>query len=165
MPYIGRDLNRGYYLKLDDISSSFNGNTTTFNLTSGVTAFIPGSSLSILVSVGGVILEPETAYQINNSEITFTTAPSGSDNFFCIVLGVALGVNTVADGTVNGAQVAKPFNYDDYFHLDSTNNRVGISSSIPSVALDVNGTVKSSVFKGPIPVSYTHLTLPTICSV
>ena len=150
MPYIGRDLNRGNYLKLDDISSSFNGNTKTFNLTSGGTAFIPGSSLSILVSVGGVILEPETAYQINNSEITFTTAPSGSDNFFCIVLGVALGVNTVADGTVNGAQVAKPFNYDDYFHLDSTNNRVGISSSIPSVALDVNGTVKSSVFKGPI---------------
>ena len=150
MPYIGRDLNRGNYLKLDDISSSFDGNKKTFNLTSGGTAFIPGSSLSILVSVGGVILEPETAYQINNSEITFTTAPSGSDNFFCIVLGVALGVNTVADGTVNGAQVAKPFNYDDYFHLDSTNNRVGINSSIPSVALDVNGTVKSSVFKGPI---------------
>ena len=24
MPYIGRDLNRGNYLKLDDISSSFN---------------------------------------------------------------------------------------------------------------------------------------------
>ena len=33
MPYIGRDLNRGNYLKLDDISSSFNSSTKTFNLT------------------------------------------------------------------------------------------------------------------------------------
>ena len=31
MPYIGRDLNRGNNLKLDDISSSFNGSTQTFN--------------------------------------------------------------------------------------------------------------------------------------
>ena len=29
MPYIGRDLNRGNYLKLDDISSSFNSSTKT----------------------------------------------------------------------------------------------------------------------------------------
>ena len=35
MPYVGRDLQRGNYLKLDDIGSSFNGSTTTFNLTSG----------------------------------------------------------------------------------------------------------------------------------
>ena len=32
MPYIGRDLNRGNYLKLDDISSSFNSSTKTFDL-------------------------------------------------------------------------------------------------------------------------------------
>ena len=36
MPYIGRDLNRGNYLKLDDISSSFNSSTKTFNLTVGL---------------------------------------------------------------------------------------------------------------------------------
>ena len=41
MPYIGRELNRGNYLKLDDISSQFNGSLTTFNLTNGGVAFFP----------------------------------------------------------------------------------------------------------------------------
>ena len=142
MPYIGRDLNRGNYLKLDDISSSFNGSTQTFNLTVGGSAFTPGSAFSILVSVGGVIQEPESAYQVNNSEITFANAPTAQDSFFCIALGVALGIGVPGNGTVNGAQIAKPFNYDGYFHLDDTNNRVGINSSSPTVALDVIGNIK-----------------------
>ena len=115
MPYIGRDLNRGNYLKLDDISSSFNGSTQTFNLTVGGSAFTPGSAFSILVSVGGVIQEPESAYQVNNSEITFANAPTAQDGFFCVALGVALGVGVPGNGTVNGAQIAKPFNYDGFF--------------------------------------------------
>ena len=133
MPYIGRDLNRGNYLKLDDISSSFNGSTQTFNLTVGGSAFIPGSAFSILVSVGGVIQEPESAYQVNNSEITFANAPTAQDGFFCIALGVALGIGVPGNGTVNGAQIAKPFNYDGYFYLDDANNRVGIGSLTPKL--------------------------------
>ena len=142
MPYIGRDLNRGNYLKLDDISSSFDSSTTTFNLTVGGSAFTPGSAFSILVSVGGVIQEPESAYQVNNSEITFANAPTAQDSFFCIALGVALGIGVPGNGTVNGTQLAKPFSYDGYFDLDSTNNRVGINSSTPTVALDVIGDIK-----------------------
>ena len=150
MPYIGRDLNRGNYLKLDDISSSFNSSTKTFNLTVGGSAFKPGSAFSILVSVGGVIQEPEAAYQVNNSEITFASAPTAQDSFFCIALGVALGVGVPGNGTVNGAQIAKPFNYDGYFYLDDTNNRVGIGSLAPTVELDVSGKIKASSFSGPI---------------
>ena len=148
MPYIGRDLNRGNYLKLDDISSSFNSSTTTFNLTVGGSAFTPGSAFAILVSVGGVIQEPESAYQVNNSEITFANAPTAQDSFFCIALGVALGIGVPGNGTVNGTQMAKPFNYDGYFYLDDANNRVGINSSSPTVALDVDGVIKASSFTG-----------------
>ena len=144
MPYIGRDLNRGNYLKLDDISSSFNGSTQTFNLTVGGSAFTPGSAFSILVSVGGVIQEPESAYQVNNSEITFANAPTAQDSFFCIALGVSLGIGVPGNGTVNGTQMAKPFNYDGYFYLDDVNNRVGINSSTPTVALDVIGNTNIS---------------------
>ncbi len=32
MPYLGRQLTSGNYLKLDDISSQFNGSIKTFNL-------------------------------------------------------------------------------------------------------------------------------------
>ena len=114
MPYIGRDLNRGNYLKLDDISSSFNGSTQTFNLTVGGSAVTPGSAFSILVSVGGVIQEPESAYQVNNSEITFANAPQHRIVFlYCFR---SSNWNWCAgNGTVNGTQMAKPFNYDGFF--------------------------------------------------
>ena len=69
MPYIGRELTAGNYLKLDDISTQFDGSKTTFNLTSGGQAFFPGSALSIIVSIAGVIQEANSAYEINLSLI------------------------------------------------------------------------------------------------
>ena len=101
MAYLGRALTSGNYLKLDDISSQFNGSTKTFNLTSGGQAFYPGSPYSILVSIASSIQEPESAFQINESQIVFTTAPSSSDSFFCLVLGVAVGIGVPGDGTVS----------------------------------------------------------------
>ena len=98
-----------------------------------------------LVSVGGVIQEPESAYQINNDQIIFANAPTAQDSFFCIVLGDAIGINVPGNNTVNGAQMAKPFNYDGgLLYLNDTDNRVGINSTSPSVALDVVGDLNVS---------------------
>ena len=105
MAYLGRALTSGNYLKLDDISSQFNGSTKTFNLTSGGQTFYPGSAFSILVSLGGVIQEPESSYQINHNQITFAVAPQVSDDFFCIVLGTALGIGVPGDGTVSTSKL------------------------------------------------------------
>ena len=105
MGYLGRQLSSGNYLKLDDISSGFNGIETTFNLTSGGQTFYPGSAYSILVSIAGVIQEPESAYQINENQIIFASAPLASDDFFCIVLGLALGIGVPGDGTVSPAKL------------------------------------------------------------
>ena len=152
MPYVGRDLQRGNYLKLDDIGSSFNGSTTTFNLTSGGNAFFPGSAFSILVSLGGVVQEPESAYQIDRSQIIFATAPTSSSDFFCIALGVALGVGVPGHNTVNNDHLAKPLSYGDYFRWDSANNRVGINTLLPSTALDVVG---DATFSGAVSIGGT----------
>ena len=131
MPYVGRDLDSGNYLKLDDFSSSFDGSTTTFNMEAGGAAFYPGSAFAILVSVGGVVQEPEVAYTINKSTITFASAPTSNDKCFITVLGTAIGVGVPGNGTVNGNQMAKPFSYDgDLLYLDSTNDRVGIKLCI-----------------------------------
>ena len=164
MPYIGRELDRGNYLKLDDISSSFDSSTTTFNLTNGGKAFYPGSAFSILVVLAGVVQEPETAYQINQAQITFASAPLAGDQFFCIALGVALGVNTPANGSVNGTQLAKPFNYDGYFYLDDTNNRVGIATATPQKPLHVvgEGQFDSVRVLGDLTVDGTTTTLDTV---
>ena len=100
MAYLGRQLTAGNYLKLDDISSGFNGSTKNFSLTSGGTAFYPGSSYALLVSVANIIQEPETAFTIDQDVIKFTTAPANGAAFFCVVLGTALGVGVPAAGSV-----------------------------------------------------------------
>ena len=125
MAYLGRALTSGNYLKLDDISSGFNGSETTFNLTSGGQAFYPGSPYSILVSLAGIIQEPESAYTINESQITFASAPAASDDFFCVVLGVALGIGVPGDGTVTAAKLA------------SGVRGVGISSAGTSIGVGI----------------------------
>ena len=138
MPYLGRELTSGNYLKLDDITSQFNGSTTTFQLKSGGSDFFPGSSFSLLVSVAGVIQEADSAYQINNNEITFATAPGASDDAFIIVLGLALGIGVPGDGTV-GLQ-----------HLQNS-AKLGISTSNSNntSTVSVGGGVTSLNFAGP----------------
>ena len=105
MPYLGRELTSGNYLKLDDISSQFNGSLSTFNSKNGGADFYPGSSYSLLVSLAGVVQEAESAYEINNNQIIFQNAPTSSDDCFIIVLGLALGINVPGDGTVGSTQL------------------------------------------------------------
>ena len=107
MPYIGRDLSQGNYLKLDNIESQFNGSKVSFDLTAGGTAFFPGSSMALIVSVAGVVQEAETAYTIDQSSIEFASAPSAGDDCFIIVLGTSIGVSVPADGSVTMAKLAQ----------------------------------------------------------
>ncbi len=107
MPYIGRDLSQGNYLKLDDISSQFNGSKVSFDLKAGGTDFFPGSSLALVVSLGGVLQEAEAAYTIDQSSIEFASAPSASQNCFIIVLGTSIGVSVPADGSVTLPKLAE----------------------------------------------------------
>jgi len=132
MAYLGRGLDRGNYLKLDDISSQFNGSTTTFNLTSGGQTFYPGSAYSILVSLAGIIQEPESAYSITNNTITFASAPQTSDDFFCIALGVPIGIGVPGRGTVNTEHIQDGVVTFD--KLDPDARGVGIQSAGVSIA-------------------------------
>ena len=86
MAYIGRQQSSGSFLKLDDISSSFDGNAVRFNLTLGGTAFFPGNPYTLMVSLGGVIQEPIASFTIIDDQIEFAAAPASNANFFCVVL-------------------------------------------------------------------------------
>ena len=107
MPYIGRDLSQGNYLKLDNIESQFNGSKVSFDLTTGGSAFFPGSSMALLVSVGGVVQEAETAYTIDQSSIEFASAPSAGDDCYIIVMGTSIGVSVPADASVTMPKLAQ----------------------------------------------------------
>ena len=154
MPYLGRELTSGNYLKLDDISSQFDGNAVTFQLKSGGSDFFPGSSFSLLVSVAGVIQEADSAYQINNNEITFATAPSNGDDAFIIVLGLALGVGVPADGSVGLAQLndtaklgIKTSNYNNSSTVDVGTGVTAINFAGPGVTTAfVSSTGIATVF-------------------
>ena len=107
MPYIGRDLSQGNYLKLDDISSQFDGSKVSFDLTAGGSAFFPGSSMALVVSLGGVLQEPEAAFTIDQSSIEFASAPSSAQSCFIVVMGTSIGVSVPADGSVTMAKLAQ----------------------------------------------------------
>lgn len=100
MSYIGNPPLVGSYKKLDDISSGFNGSTTTFNLTSSSTAVTPGSANALIISLGGVIQEPITSYTVSGSTIIFSPAPAASTSFFGVMLGDVLYVG-VSSGTIS----------------------------------------------------------------
>ena len=109
MPYIGRQLTQGNFIKLDDLQSQFNGTKTTFNLTTGGNSYTPGSANALLVSLGGVIQEVGTSFTVNNDQITFSNPPTADAQIFIIALGNSVSVGTPADGTVDATKLNTSF--------------------------------------------------------
>ena len=106
MPYIGKQLVRGQNRKLDDISSGFNGSQTTFTLQVASQNVTVGSALQLWISLGGVIQDPLSDYTIAGNQITFTTAPAASLDFFGVIQGDVTDTNTPGDATVTTSKLA-----------------------------------------------------------
>jgi hypothetical protein len=107
MPYIGKDPVTGNYNSLDDISGSFDGSTTTFNLlVNSGTAVTPVRAEALIISINGVIQEPATDFTISGTTIIFTTAPASTDTFFGVLLGQQLDIGVPSDGTVSTGKLA-----------------------------------------------------------
>ena len=106
MAYIGRQQSPGSFIKLDDISSQFNNVKTTFDLKVGGEPFFAGNPYTLLVSLGGVIQEAISAFQIVEDTITFASAPTSGANFFCVVLATTNTtlLKTLTVGARSGAQ-------------------------------------------------------------
>ena len=107
MAYIGRQQSSGAFLKLDELSSQFNGSKTTFNLQAGGEAFYPDNPYTLLVSLGGVIQEPVTSFTINEDQIVFSAAPSAGASSFIVVLATTnvTPLKTLTVGSRGGAKI------------------------------------------------------------
>ena len=107
MAYIGPEPKLGRNREVDDISSGFNGSTTAFTLAVSGSNVSPGTANDIIVSLGGVIQNPNNDYTIAGSTLTFTTAPASGLSFFAVVLGQSVdsSVVTPADGSVTSAKL------------------------------------------------------------
>jgi hypothetical protein len=96
MAYIGKSPEYGVFEKQ---TLTADGSTTTFTLN-----YTIGSSSSILVSVSGVIQEPESAYNISSggTQIVFSTAPEIAETIFVVFLGISFDVGTLGTGAITG---------------------------------------------------------------
>ena len=97
--------------EIDDISSSFNGSTTAFTLNVAANAVEPANVQQLIISVGGVMQNAGDDYTVSGSTLTFTTAPTAGLTFFGTLLGTALSLNTVADGSVSPGSLTTTSNY------------------------------------------------------
>ena len=110
MAYVGKAPQSGRYSILDDISSSFTGSTLgPFNLTVNGSAISPQNEANVIISISGVIQEPQTAYTITGNQITFTSNPAATDIFFGTVLGDVYDIGTPSDGSVSAGSLGSTF--------------------------------------------------------
>lgn len=95
MAYIGKTPDYGTFEKQ---TLTADGSTVSFSLN-----YTVGSSSSILVSVSGVLQEPEVAYNISGggTSIVFTAAPESGETVFVVYLGIAFDSgNLLSTGTI-----------------------------------------------------------------
>ena len=97
--------------EIDDISSGFNGSTTAFTLQVASVNVEPANVQQLIISVGGVMQNAGDDYTVSGSTLTFTTAPTSGLTFFGTLLGTALSLNTVADGSVTVSSLSTTTNY------------------------------------------------------
>lgn len=116
MAYIGKTPETGTFEKQ---VLTADGSTTAFTLN-----YTIGSSSSILVSVSGVIQEPEVAYNISGggTQIVFSAAPDVGETTFVIFLGIAFDTaTTLGTGSITGqVELAEQAAEDDLLLIYDT---------------------------------------------
>jgi hypothetical protein len=115
MAYIGRQPSYGAFEKQVLTADS---STTSFALN-----YTVGSTSSILVSVAGVVQEPEVAYNLTSggTSIVFSGAPTSGDTVFVIYLGIATDVGTISSGALTSlTELATRADSNDLFFVYDT---------------------------------------------
>lgn len=138
MAYIGREPIYGVFQKQTITPTG----ATTYNLDYAVS-----SATSILVSVGGVIQNPITAYDVNigGTQIIFSEAPDTSADVYIIFLGErytvpTLGANTVVNSMITDNTIASA-------KLTTTGVTAAVygnATNISSVEIDAAGRITSA---------------------
>ena len=148
MAYIGPAPNPGQNREVDAISSGVNGSEVNFTLQVNSQNVSPGSSNSIVVSVGGVVQNPGTDYTVAASTLTFTTAPASGLSFFGLVLGQQVDTQSLADGTsptMSAPTITGDLSIaDKIVHTGDTDTAIRFSAA-DTVSVETGGSQKLSL--------------------
>ena len=136
MAYIGKTPDHGTFEKQ---ALTADGSTTTFTLN-----YTVGSSSAILVSVSGVVQEPETGYNIasGGTTIVFSEAPASGEGVFVIFLGVAFDAGSLlGTGAITGQTATTESAAADLFltYDDSASSLRKITNTNLTKTLDLSG--------------------------
>jgi len=138
MAYIGRTPSGGRFAKMDDISSGFNGSANTFSLSLGGDSPNIASDAQVIISVGGVIQEPETDFAISTNQIVFTSAPPSGASFFGILLGETFNALVPSSKSITGNHLA----------AGAINSNTIFGSGVITRHAIANGAVSANVIIG-----------------
>lgn len=107
MAYLGNQPAVGNFVKLDDISTQFNGNLSTFNTTVSGQAYTVSNPYATLCVLGGQLKNPGIDYYFNNATIVFATAPLSVylGNTFIMAFGDVLTSGEPSDNTITNAKL------------------------------------------------------------
>jgi len=162
MPYIGNSpANVGNYQVVDDISSTFNGVLTTFALTAATQTINPAKSGQLLVSINGVLQEPDDTgtegFLVSGSNIVFSSAPATGSTFWCVFQGQNVDIGTPSNDTVGLTQLSATGTAGNTTFLRGDNTWATAGSTSASDL--TSGTLPDARFPATLPaISGANLT-------
>tara|TARA_R110000782_G_scaffold208039_2_gene296516 strand:+ start:1008 stop:1457 length:450 start_codon:yes stop_codon:yes gene_type:complete len=142
MPYVGRDLSIGDRKILTPTGTT---PATTYTLQNASVDYYPSAAQNLIVSVGGIVQAPITAYTISGATLDFLGVSVAAANIdFIVAQGENVDVGTPSDGTISAAKLSSTF----YTENPITYSDITVSSSSNAMAA------------GPVTITGT-LTIPS----
>lgn len=124
MAYLGNTPQTGQYRKMDSLT--FDGSTSTFNITVDGVAFTPPTAYAMMISLNNVVLNPDVGFSVSASTISFATPPAALTPFFGLIFGDTLYTGTPSDATVIDSKIATgTISYDKF----STNTQSRLTAN------------------------------------
>ena len=158
MPYIGNNIRAADdYRLIDDISSSFNGSTTSFALQIAGSSPVPfpKSPQQCLISVNGVIQEPDptgsSGFNLVGTNIVFSSAPTNGHAFFGIVYATADYLNaggTFPAGSTGSPSITFTTDQDTGLYRKGSGSIGFVSNSTEIANVDSNGITSTQFIGG-----------------
>tara|TARA_R110002074_G_scaffold152486_1_gene306860 strand:- start:155 stop:604 length:450 start_codon:yes stop_codon:yes gene_type:complete len=141
MPYVGRDLSIGDRHILTPTGTT---PATTYTLQNASVDYYPSAAQNIIVSVGGIVQAPITAYTISGATLDFLGVSVAAANIdFIVAQGENVDVGTPSDGTISAAKLSSTY----YSENPKTYSDITVSAA------------SNAMSAGPITITGT-LTIP-----
>jgi len=131
MAYVGTPIDtRNQFQSLQGKRFSGDGSTTAFTLD-----VAPSSTLDIEVFVGNVRQDPNSAYTLSGTTLTFTGAPpSGTNNIYVVHQAKSVGTIDVPDDIISGKTLVTLDNSADHVLIEDATDGELKKALIPSAS-------------------------------